>query len=222
MHLTLSIKQLRFESLTIRQAQTKTKLHKLTVSKHTPKEIIQSTQSVIEFYEKRIKKLRAEVVEFIRNDEELNAHFERLISIKGIGEVSAIQLMGELLILPEDMTIKQWVAFAGLNPRHFQSGTSVSRKPRISKTGNRYLRMALYMPALTAIKSDPHVRGYYLHLIEDNGLKKMQAVCAVMRKILHAIYGMTHSKTMYDSRRFYRLPAIVTQEEQAELLAVAA
>ncbi len=210
------------QALTHSKAQTKCQLHALTASKHTSKEIIQSTQTVIEFYEQQIEKLRAEVIKLIRDNEEINAYFERLLSIKGVGEVSAIQIMGELLMLPKDMTIKQWVAFAGLNPRHFQSGSSVSRKPRISKSGNRYLRMALYMPALTATKCDPHVRGYYQHLIEDNGLKKMQALCAVMRKLLHAIYGMSHSETMYDSKRFYRQPANIAQGKQSEPLALAA
>ncbi|CAD7852318.1 MAG: hypothetical protein, partial [Olavius algarvensis Gamma 1 endosymbiont] len=43
----------------------------------------------------------------------------------------------------------------------------------------RYLRIALYMPALSAASHNPHVRGYYRHLIADRGLKKIQAVCAV-------------------------------------------
>jgi len=105
------------------------------------------------------------------------------------------------------MTHKQWVKHAGLNPRHFTSGTSVNKKSRISKAGNRHLRKSLYMPALSATQHNPHVRGYYLHLIEDQGLKKMQALCAVMRKLLHAIHGMLHHKTKFDSQRFYHEPA---------------
>ena len=34
--------------------------------------------------------------------------------------------MGEILILPKDMNVKQWVAYAGLDPREFTSGTSVN------------------------------------------------------------------------------------------------
>ncbi|CAD7839213.1 MAG: Mobile element protein, partial [Olavius algarvensis Gamma 1 endosymbiont] len=65
---------------------------------------------------------------------------------------------------------------------------SVHKKPRLSKAGNRYLRIALYMPALSAASHNPRVRGYYRHLIADRGLKKIQAVCAVMRKLLMAIH----------------------------------
>jgi len=40
------------------------------------------------------------------------------------------------------------------------------RKPaRISRTGNRHLRAALYMPALVAIQRDPNVRAFYEQLV---------------------------------------------------------
>jgi len=57
-------------------------------------------------------------------------------------------------------------------------------------TGNRYLRIALYMPALSAARHDPNVRSFYRHLLDTRGLKELQAVCAVMRKLLLAIHAM--------------------------------
>jgi len=56
----------------------------------------------------------------------------------------------------------QWVqaAYAGLDPRHNESGSSVAKKPRISKAGNKYLRQALlYMPALVATRYEPNIKG---------------------------------------------------------------
>jgi transposase len=114
----------------------------------------------------------------------LKENMDLLLTVRGIGETSAIQLMGELLVLPDDMTNRHRVAMAGLDPRHFSSGTSVDKLTRIGKIGNRFLRMALYMPALSAANHSPHVRAYYQHPINDNGLKKPQALCAVMRKLL--------------------------------------
>ena len=133
-----------------------------------------------------------------------------LVSIKGVAEKTVIQLIGELAVLPPDMSAKQWVAYAGLDPRHMQSGSSLNKKPCLSKAGNRYLRMALYMPALNAAHKDTHISAYYQHLIQDNGLKKLQAVCAVMRKLLHAIHGMLKSGSPFDGQRFYTIPERVT------------
>ena len=117
-----------------------------------------------------------------------------------------MQILAELTVLPGDMTAKQWVAHAGLDPRHFESGSSVAKKPRISKAGNKHIRQALYMPALVATSHEPNIKGYYRHLIEHNGLKKIQAICAVMRKLLHAIHGMLKTNNGFDGSRFYALP----------------
>jgi len=90
---------------------------------------------------------------------------------------------------------------AGLDPREHSSGSSMNKKPHLSKAGNRYLRIAFYLPALSAARHDPH--AYYHHFIEKRGLKKIQAVCAVMRKLLLAIHAMFRNRTTFDSSRFY-------------------
>ncbi len=55
--------------------------------------------------------------------------------MKGIAEASASQLLGELLTMTDNLTVTQWVAYAGLDPRHFESGSSIAKKTRISKAG---------------------------------------------------------------------------------------
>jgi transposase len=52
------------------------------------------------------------------------------------------------------------VGHAGLDPRPYDSGTSVHRPRRISKVGNRHSRAALYMAALVAIRRDPNVKAF--------------------------------------------------------------
>jgi transposase len=194
-------------ALTKLKTQTKNQLHALESSVSVPEIILEETHASIEFLEMQIQRLKEHALTLIGSEETLQRSLEITTSVKGIAETSAIQLLGELLILPKDMNNRQWVAFAGLDPRHYQSGTSVSKKPRISKAGNSYLRQALYMPALCASRNDPYVKAYYQHLIEDQGLKKMQAVCAVMRKLLHAIHAMLKNEVHFDSTRFFNVAA---------------
>jgi len=106
------------------------------------------------------------------------------------------------------MSGKQWVSHAGLFPREFQSGTSVNKKTRIGKVGNRYIREALYMGALSATRHDPNIRAFYLHLINDNGLTKLQAVCAVMRKMVLAIHAMFKYQKPFNGQCFYVLDKV--------------
>lgn len=193
--------------LTFQKAQMKNQMHALSFTEQTPKAILKSQEKLINMYEKEIDKLKKEALLFIRADKAISEKLDLLLSIKGIAETSAIQLLGELLVLPKGLTHRQWVAYAGLNPKKCESGTSVKKKTRISKAGNRFLRSALFMPAMCAVQRDLHVKAYYEHLQEDNSLLKMQAICAVMRKLLHAIWGMLETNTPFDNKRFYKLEA---------------
>lgn len=56
------------------------------------------------------------------------------------------------------------------------------------KAGNRHLRQALYMPALSASAHEPHLRGFYQHLAERRGLLGIQTVCVAMCKLLTALW----------------------------------
>jgi transposase len=82
------------------------------------------------------------------------------------------------------------------------SRAKASSKTRLAKSGNAHIGVALYMPALSAKQHNPHVKAYFEHFI-DNSKLPMQAVCAVMRKLLHAIHGMLKHNQPFDNTRFY-------------------
>jgi transposase len=199
----------RINSLTGQKAAAKNHLHALTATQETPKAVLRDAKLAIIQLQKRIDRLTAEALVLISKYPELKRVLELLIGITGIANTSAIALMGELLLLPPDLSHREWVKFAGLDPKAFDSGKSVHKKTRVSKAGNRYIRAALYMPALSAKQHDPHVSAYFQHLVVTNGKEKMQALCAVMRKLLHAIHGMLKHDKPFDNTRFYAIPASV-------------
>jgi transposase len=158
----------------------------------------------IRHLERRIERMHESGLQLVRGVPALTAKLAHLVSAKGIGEASAMRLLAELLVLPDDLAAPQWVAHAGLDPRPYESGTSIHRPRRISKVGNRHLRAALYMPALVAIQHEPNVKAFYDKLVAG-GKKPMQAVVAVMRKLLHAIWGMLKHDQDFDGNKFFRL-----------------
>lgn len=155
----------------------------------------------VELLEAEIDQIRQLAVDLVTANADLRRDFDHLCSIRGIAETSAVKILGEISVLPADMTHRQWVAHAGLDPRHHESGTSVHDKPRISKKGNKYLRTALYMPAHTAARYEPDIKRFYDRLL-DRGKAKMQAKVAVMRKLLHAIHGMLKHDEDFVGERF--------------------
>jgi len=195
------------------RTKAKNRLHAAKVSKTTPALVVNTFNETIEFCERQIKKLTVAARKLIKGESNLKHKFDLLISVKGIGEKSAIRILSELAVLSEDFDARQWVALAGLDPREFKSGKSVNRRKGISKAGNKYLRQALYMPALVACKYEPNVRAFRDHLVAK-GKKPIQAVVAVMRKLLHAIWGMFKNDQTFKGEKFYRIPDQPIPENQ--------
>ncbi len=190
----------RIASLITMRTQEKNRLHAAEYG--TASKVIGNDIEVhIRYLDRRIELLENQAAKLIDQHQHLQIPVARIISVKGIGRHSAILIWGELCVLPQDLTARQWVAHAGLDPRHFESGT-FQGKTRISKAGNKYLRAALYMPAHNAIMWEPHIMAFSDHLLE-NGKTKMQAKVAVMRKLLHAIHGMLKNEANFDGARFY-------------------
>jgi len=203
--MTLRAFSRRIHTLTKQKSAAKNQAHALSFIATTPKGILHDLKLAVSQLEKRIATLTREAIAFIKANPALNEPFELLLGVKGIAETSAIALLGELLLLPKGLSHAQWVKFAGLDPKHFRSGSSVDKKARISGAGNHYIRAALYMPALSAKAHDPHVKAFFEHLIVM-GKTPLQAVCAVMRKLLHALHGMISNNQPFDNTRFYAIP----------------
>ena len=78
-----------------------------------------------------------------------------------------------------------------------ESGTSVKTKPRISKRGNKHIRKAMYMPALSSIRSGENSKEVFVRLVSKTGIK-MKGVVAVQRKLLVLIYTLWKTGIFFD------------------------
>jgi transposase len=192
----------RIAALVVEQARERNRLHALHATAEASATVSHDIAVNVRHLERRIELLRAHAVTLITQHAELQTAFDLLISVPGIAVHSAVQLLPELLVLPPTMSVRQWVAHAGLDPRAHQSGTSVDKPARISKVGNAHLRRVLYMPALVAVQRNDHVRAFFTKLVA-RGKTPLQAYVAVMRKLLHAIYGMLTSRTPFVGAKFH-------------------
>lgn len=108
---------------------------------------------------------------------------ELLISIYGVAFINATTILAELGDLRRFTLARQLSAFAGMSPRHHQSGTSIRGRSRLCKQGNPRVRQCLYLCALTAIRGNNQFRETYQRLLAQ-GKPPMVAVGAIMRKLL--------------------------------------
>lgn len=190
------------EALVVQHTREHNRLHAAQGSAGTPRCVTEDLKRSLTGLDRRILKLRRAAQALILSDDQMSERFRLLIGIPGIAEASAVQILGELVLLAPEMTVRQWVAHSGLDPVHQVSGSSVHRPAHISRAGNRHLRRALYMPALAAVRWDPHLKAFYEALLARHKTK-LQALIAVARKMLHAIFGMFRSRTCYDGSRLF-------------------
>lgn len=191
----------RISTLTEIRTAEKNRLHALTRC-HQGQSAAQSVDALLDHLELEITRLQGYALRLVRRHRLLSRRFDLLASIKGIATLSALKILGEICLLPPDMKPRQWVAHAGLDPKVFDSGSTIRGYRRISKAGNVHLRRALYMPALVAVRWEPSIRAFYHHLT-DQGKPPLKALVAVMRKLLHALHGMLRHDQTFDGAKFY-------------------
>lgn len=113
---------------------------------------------------------------------------DQLKTIPGVGDACARRLLC-LLKRHRFESARQAAACAGLVPIEYQSGTSVYKRPCLSKQGDPRLRATLYMAAIVASRHNPPLRKAYLDLI-GRGKTKMSALGALMRRLVHIAFGI--------------------------------
>ena len=129
----------------------------------------------------------------------LSPAYALLLSIPGIGELTAATILSEIGQVNRFPTEKQLVAFAGLDPSVFQSGKFKSTNNRISKRGSSYLRKALYQATIGAISNrkngpvNPVLSAFYTKLKAEGKSPKV-AIVATSGKLLRIIYGILKSQ----------------------------
>ena len=138
------------------------------------------------------------IAQTIDNDPSLRRKRDLLLSISGVGETLAGVVLAELPGPDMLRSSAEVVAYAGLNPRQHQSGTSIDRVTRISKIGNAVLRAALYMPAMSAMRFNPAIVALVTRLKSRGRLNPKQIVVAAMRKLLVLCFGVLKTGKPFD------------------------
>ena len=146
-------------------------------------------ENIVQKLEEEIKNCSEKMKKIIEEDKELKVKKGLLIEIPGVGEETARAFLAEVPRLNEFRTARELAAFIGLTPQHRFSGSSVRGRPRISKMGLKILRKAFYLPAITAMRFNPSLKIFSENL-RNRGKKGKQIICAVMRKLVHIIFGV--------------------------------
>jgi transposase len=177
---------LRLEAL---QAMRTQESNRLEVAREVVKADIVSH---IAWLDDEIKALIKKIGEHIDGDSGMKNKQALLESIPGVGERTIALLLAFCVHPGRFANARQAAAFAGLDPRQHESGSSVKGKPRMSKIGHAFLRKALYMPAMVTLYKTDWGRRFRERLAAAGKPPKL-IIGAMMRKLVHVAFGVLKS-----------------------------
>lgn len=122
-----------------------------------------------------------------------------LLSIPGIGERTVVTFINEIDDINRFSSPKALVAYAGLDPRVKQSGTSLKHNTHITKRGSPYLRRDIFLASTIAVRWDKELKAYHRKKLSE-GKRYTEALIAVSRKLLNRVYAVWKRGTPYERR----------------------
>lgn len=184
-----------YHNLVVMSTQIKNKIHAKNYSYKPTKENLKRLNQQLNLLKKQITQVKKQLEELVKSDEELNNKIQKIMTAKGLGFLTIITIVSETNGFILFNNIKQLTSFAGYDIIQNQSGT-IKGKTKISKKGNKYIRNALYFPALAAVRCDDKFKSVYKRLCEKKVYKKI-AIVAVCRKLLSLIYTLWKKNEEY-------------------------
>lgn len=190
--------------LDLEQARQKEQTHLSELANRpgiSPK-VHESLQQIIDALNDALAEIEQAIAELQQHHQPFATERQRLLPLPGIGPKVLWPLVVKLMQF-HNLTSGQgdargFVAFIGLDPQPYDSGSSVNKHPGISKMGDSELRRLLFMGALGAISGNNPLRTFYHRLLDRSKAKKV-ALIAVARKPLVWAWTLFFRQTQWNS-----------------------
>lgn len=154
----------------------------------------------LEWLDEEVKSLARRIRQTLGDDSDgsgLKTKRDLLDSIPGLGERTIAVLLAFYADVQRFGNARQAVAFAGLDPRHHESGSSVRAPARMSKQGDAFLRKTMYMPAMATLYRTQWGQAFRARLAAA-GKPPMVIIGAMMRKLVQVAFGVLRSGKPFD------------------------
>ncbi len=168
--------------------------NRLEVSRDAVRDDIQQH---LDWLDADIQQLVETINDHIDHHPDLKQKRELLNSIPGIGERTSAVILAFYSDTERFANSRQAAAFAGLDPRQHESGSSVRGKPRLSKIGHAFIRKSLYMPAMVTLYRTGWGKQFKERLAIAGKPPKL-IIGAMMRKLIHVAFGVLKSGKNFD------------------------
>lgn len=150
------------------------------------------------FHFQSAAKVQKQMRQFCNQDPELRQCIGLLMSLPGIGAITATHALARLGDWREIKNVRQIAGFLGLVASEHSTGDKQNRGS-ITRSGDSHLRNKLIQCAWTAIRKDPELREFYrnVHQRQPKKIAARKAIVAVARKLTTRMYAVLKQQRPY-------------------------
>jgi transposase len=158
------------------------RLDQATRQPKTPKAVCESIQRTLDALAQELETIETAIRQLFLDHVALARQLKQRKSVPAIGQKRAPYLLALFHRFAAKTngqgTAKQLVAFVGLDPQPFESGSSLRQRPTISKQGDGPLRSRLFLCALGGVRGKNRLKDIYTSLTARGKAKKLALVWA--------------------------------------------
>ncbi len=165
-------------------------------NKATQKALEQVYKTAIEGLEKSIIAIEKLIKELIKSDDTFQNSYDLLLSVPGIGNITAIYLIVCTNNFAGNISGKQLASYAGVAPFGNSSGTSIKKPEKVHKMANKELKKILHMGAMSVIHCNPEMKTYYDRKMAE-GKHALSVINAVKNKLVLRAVAVIKNQTPY-------------------------
>ncbi len=184
------------EALVLHLTRERNRQHALA-HRHESNAVIERLHTErVQQLQEQVRQLDEAIQSCFQSSSDLEQQYKLLVSVPGVGRVTAVTLLAETEGFRNVASSRQLVAYAGIAPAPNQSGL-MTKKSCISKVGNVRLRRSLYLAAVPATRTKTSLGVFYRRLRQAGKPPKV-ALVALARKILCISFAVVRSKEPFD------------------------
>ena len=169
---------------------------KASNDKITQSLMVNLNKAALDGLKKSLKQIDAELLKIVKQDQSILSNYNRMLSVPGIGKITAIFILCCTNNFVIKVTGKQLANYAGVVPFENTSGTSVKGRSRVHFMANKDLKSLLTMGALSAIQAYPEFKDYYERKTKE-GKKHLQVLNAIKNKMLLRVASVVNLQKNY-------------------------
>lgn len=160
------------------------------------KVLLETQERIIKYLNKQIKNIELEMRQIIFSNQELNKQYKLIVSIKGIGDQTALFMIVTTSAFTKFSNWRKFAAYCGIAPFPNKSGTSIRGKSKVSNLANKKLKHLFDLCAKSSIQFNPEMRKYYNQRVKE-GKNKMKTINIIRCKLLARIFAIIKRQTPY-------------------------